>query len=370
MRTRFTLCLSVFLAGHLLDAAPAPPDTTLPMSWDAAAAGKYLEGRVGFWQTWPSAQRDHDTACVSCHTILPYAIARPSLLKTVGTAVGTANEQRMLSNVARRVTMWREVEPFYPDQTRGIPKSSESRGTESVLNALILSTRDASAGTLSHETKLALSNMWELQMRTGSLKGGWAWLNFGLEPWEGPASTYFGASIASIAIARAPGRYADSADIQPQLTLLKEYLRAGADTESLFNRLMIAWASGQLPGVLDAGQRKKIQEAALAVQNADGGWSMAALAPWTRQDNTTIDRGSDGFATALTTLALLESGVATSTPAMRTARAWLVSHQDPKSGAWSAMSVNRLRDPATEPGKFMTDAATGYAVLALTRDWN
>ncbi|MBM3772249.1 MAG: squalene--hopene cyclase [Acidimicrobiia bacterium] len=54
---------------------------------------------------------------------------------------------------------------------------------------------------------------------------------------------------------------------------------------------------------------------------------------------------------------------------MRAARRWLVSHQDPTSGAWPAMSVNRLRDPATEPGKFMTDAATGYAVLALTRDW-
>jgi hypothetical protein len=371
MRTRLTFGLSVaVLAGLIVSAAASAPEPATAKNWDPAAAGRYLESRVAFWQTWPNAQRDHDTACVSCHTILPYAVARPALQKIASASVGTASEQHMLTNVAKRVTLWRDVEPFYPDQTRGIPKSSESRGTESVLNALILSTRDAGAGTLTDETRLALSNMWTLQMRTGTLKGGWAWLNFGLEPWEGPASTFFGASVAAIAIGRAPGGYAERPDIQSQLTLLKDYLRAGAESESLFNKLMIVWASGELPGVLEPGARKKIHDAALAVQNSDGGWNMSALAPWKRLDNTTIETGSDGFATALATLALLQSGVPTSSPAMRSARDWLLSHQDPKSGAWTAMSVNRLRDPATEPGKFMTDAATGYAVLALTRDWN
>jgi hypothetical protein len=368
MRTRLTLCLSVVVVAGLFASASSPAEPAAK-TWDSAAAGKYLEGRVAFWQTWPNSQRDHDTACVSCHTILPYAVARPALQKTASAFVGTANEQHMLANVTKRVTMWRDVEPFYPDQTRGIPKSSESRGVESVLNALILSTRDAGSNTLTDEARLALSNMWALQMRTGNLKGGWAWLNFGLEPWEGPASSYFGASVAAMAIGRAPGRYAETADIQTQLTLLKEYLRAGAETESLFNKLMIVWASGELSGVLDPMQQKKVHDAALAAQNSDGGWSMAVLAPWKRLDNTTIDAGSDGFATALATLALLQSGVPTSSPAMRAARTWLVSHQDPKSGALPAMSVNRVRDPATEPAKFMTDAATGYAMLALTRDW-
>ena len=41
-------------------------------------------------------------------------------------------ERRLTDNVVKRVQLWREVDPFYPDQTRGLPKTSESRGTESV----------------------------------------------------------------------------------------------------------------------------------------------------------------------------------------------------------------------------------------------
>jgi hypothetical protein len=44
---------------------------------------------------------------------------------------------------------------------------------------------------------------------------------------------------------------------------------------------------------------------------------------------------------------------------------WLASNQTP-TGAWRGFSVNKKRDPATHVGKFMSDAATGYAVLALS----
>jgi hypothetical protein len=44
---------------------------------------------------------------------------------------------------------------------------------------------------------------------------------------------------------------------------------------------------------------------------------------------------------------------------------WL-KHNQSATGAWRAVSVNKKRDPASHSGKFMSDAATAYAVLALS----
>src|SRR5207248_8284983 len=116
----------------------------------------------------------HETFCVSCHTAAPYAVARPVLRRMLGEPAPSAPEAKLIANVVKRVRMWREVEPFYPDQTRGLPKSSESRGTESILNALVLASRDAAAGTLTADTREAMAHMWALQFKAGDLKGAWA----------------------------------------------------------------------------------------------------------------------------------------------------------------------------------------------------
>ena len=47
--------------------------------WDQQAAARYLDSRETWWQGWDHAKRDHDTVCVSCHTQVPYALARPEL---------------------------------------------------------------------------------------------------------------------------------------------------------------------------------------------------------------------------------------------------------------------------------------------------
>jgi squalene-hopene/tetraprenyl-beta-curcumene cyclase len=76
-----------------------------------------------------------------------------------------------------------------------------------------------------------------------------------------------------------------------------------------------------------------------------------------------MDEASDGYATGLMVVALRESGVAAA-PAIGRGVAWLKSNQD-AGGGWTATSMNKKRDPNSDAGKFMSDAATAYAVLAL-----
>jgi hypothetical protein len=142
------------------------------VSWSEKAAGAYLDGRLTWWMNWPVAARDHRTFCVSCHTVLPYGMARQALRTGLAEHAPSPVEAKLLDNVTKRVRMWNEVEPFYPDATRGVPKTAESRGTESILNAVILSSYDTP------DARLALDNMWAQQLKAGEAKGAWAWLQF------------------------------------------------------------------------------------------------------------------------------------------------------------------------------------------------
>src|SRR5882672_1518476 len=160
------------------------PERKIASSWDHKAAAAYLDQRAAWWMGWPKSARDHETFCVSCHTAVPYALSRSALRKPLAETALSASERRLLDNVTKRVRLWKEVAPFYSDADRGAYKTVESRGTESVLNALILANNDAQNGKLSDETRIALDNMWSEQQTTGDKKGAWLWLRFANEPWE------------------------------------------------------------------------------------------------------------------------------------------------------------------------------------------
>jgi hypothetical protein len=353
-------CLGCVLVVHLRAASGDTP------AWNAGSAAAYLDGEIDWWSTWPNAARDHGTFCVSCHTVAPYALARPMLSAALGEAAPSPQARKLYDNVTTRVRLWNEVAPFYPDQTRGIPKSSESRGTESVLNALVLATRDARSGSLGDDTRTAFANMWALQMKTGDLDGAWAWLNFHYEPWESPGSPYFGAAMAAMAVGSAPGGYAASPDAKPGLDRLRKFITEGFDRQNLFNKLTMVVASGRLAGLVTPAQRQSVNDAVAALQAPDGGWSVSRFGDWKRVDETALDATSDAYGTALAVLALRRPAGPSQPAALEHGLEWLRSHQE-ASGRWRATSLNKQRDPASDPARFMNDAATAYAVLALTR---
>ncbi len=130
---------------------------------------------------------------------------------------------------------------------------------------------------------------------------------------------------------------------------------------------MAVWASPALKGVLLPEQRTAIMDAALAKQQADGGWTTTSLGAYKRVDNSPLDVRSDGYATGLVTLALQRAGVPKTNAQLVRGLDWLRANQDKGTGQWPASSLNKQRDPASDIGRFMSDAATAYAVMALTQ---
>ena len=362
MSTTFTLA-AIVLTGTMavsLRASESEPN------WSPKNAAKFMDSRIDWWSTWQNAQRDHDTFCVSCHSAAPYALGRSSLRRLLAEESPSPQERKLHANVAKRVSLWKDVDPWYPDQRNGLPKTSESRGTESVMNAMVLAMRDAESGTLAPETRSAFANMWALQMLAGDMKGGWAWINFHYEPWEANGSPYLGATLAAIAVGNAPGGYANSAEAKDGIARLKDYLVREFPKQHLYNKLMLLWASNKFDGALTTEQRDAVVREVTALQLADGGWSLNGLGTWKRVDDTPNELGPDGLATALVTLAFQKAGVPRSNPSLTRGLAWLEAHQDPVTGQWPSSSLNKKRDPASDIGRFYSDAATAYAVLSLT----
>jgi squalene-hopene/tetraprenyl-beta-curcumene cyclase len=376
------LALAFTLVAVPVAAQPARSSDGGSRTWDAAAAAAYLDARMDLWFANGTKLKtgETQTACVSCHAGLSYALSRPVLRRVLHADTPAPQEARLIDDTIRRVDTYGTHQVLYDFNER---RQIESRGTEAVLNAVILTSADAARNLRepSAATRKALNRLWETQRADGR----WDWLEFGLEPWETTEAGYHGATFAAFAAGTAAGPH--DARATSGIERLRSYLSANYPSQHLYNRTWALLASTRLKQVVTEAQRSALIDELVRVQRSDGGWSLEAMGPWKWSKTAPplkspgdLDASllvqSDGYATGLVVYTLKRAGVPSGHVALRNGRRWLETNQRPlpvpdvPGRAWHAHSLNYDREHGGEKGEpwrrlFMADTATAFAILAL-----
>ncbi|MHB1558634.1 MAG: hypothetical protein ACYC61_14345 [Isosphaeraceae bacterium] len=372
MRPRDSRCRPAIVAIGLLALSQAARAEE-PAKPNVEKAARYLDDRAAEWFGFDGADRGEGAdkvSCLSCHTTVSYALGRPAARRLSGQKKPTDDETQILANVRRRVEHWSELDSprFRLSYDFDDRKKVESWGTEAVLNLLVLADHDrrSKRKTPGETTRKALAILWNTQQKQGPDAGSWDWLNFNLRPWEAGEARFYGATLAAIALGTLPGGPAATDDPASRegVERLRTYLSSHVEKQNLHNRLVALWAATELKDVLTASQRREVIDAVMAKQRDDGGWSLSSLVDCRRQDGTPQEAASDGYATGLALHVLQRAGLGRDEPAIAKGLQWLRTHQQPE-GNWVGYSLNKKRDPETHVGRFMSDAATAMALLAL-----
>ena len=146
-------------------------------------------------------------------------------------------------------------------------------------------------------------------------------------------------------------------------------------------------ASSRLSGLLSREQISVLAASLEGKQNADGGWSLYSLGPWTwskasppfepkgKPDVALLSK-SDGYVTGLITYALRQAGLPADNPSLKRATVWLESNQrecqidQNRWKCWRTYSLNHDQEHGGGEGEpwrrmFMSEGATAFAALAL-----
>jgi squalene-hopene/tetraprenyl-beta-curcumene cyclase len=321
--------------------AAARPDEPVAKTFSLAQGVDFLDTVTLSWL--------HSNQCFSCHTGYPYLLAR--------TSIGDPKSASLLEArkfLEERVAAWDEGgkgKGYLKGE--GVIELTEGV-TEVVAIAATLALHDGqTTGKLQPTTRTALARMWELQQADGS----WTWNKENLAPLE--HDDYYGAVYAALGVGHAPEGYAQSEAAKEGVARLVRYF-AKTPAPDLHHKTYLLWASLALDGLMDKAERARTLKALLALQRADGGWSLPSLGAWQRHNGKPQDQDapSDGYATGLVLYVLRQAGVAAAEKPIQRGVAWLKANQR-ESGRWFTRSLNR------DGRHYISNAGTAFAILAL-----
>lgn len=344
-----TLCLVLLLVVPCL--LLAQPERKLPpvASADEPLAKTFSLAKASDFLDVVTTQWIKSNQCASCHTGYPYLLARSALGDPKAPAL-----LEVRKFLEERVTAW-DVGGKGKGYLKGEGIIEFTEGpTEIVALAATLALHDAATTKKLHPaTKVALARLWEIQKEDGT----WPWNKEDLAPLE--HDDYYGAVYAALGVGYAPEGYAQSAAAKPGIAKLLRYF-AKTPAPDLHHKTYLLWAALKLDGLMEVGERMATAKALLALQRADGGWSLPSLGTWKRNDGKANEKDapSDGYATGLVVYVLRQAGVAATEKPLQRAVAWLKANQR-ESGRWFTRSLNR------DGRHYIANVGTAYAVLAL-----
>ena len=164
MKMLRTLTLLAFVAFVLASTA-----NVLTADWSPQAAARYLDERQKQWFEWKPAASANGP-CVSCHTGMPYLLARPVLRRALKEDQRTVYERGLMDRLRANV---------------GSKPPGGLQDVEAIFAAMFLVQQDAHRA-MSEPTQKAFAQLWALQRTEAPAKGAWKWDAANLDPWSTP----------------------------------------------------------------------------------------------------------------------------------------------------------------------------------------
>jgi squalene-hopene/tetraprenyl-beta-curcumene cyclase len=307
-------------------------DEPVRKTFSAEHAARYLDNASLNWQK--------RRKCATCHTNAPYLMARPAL----GTALKGSGEVRSF------------FEDYYLARWEQGKKVPEKPYRPVVVGSALAFNDAQTTGVLSDTTRKTLDLMWTTQGENGA----WNWAKCGWAPME--IDDHYGVTLAALAVGIAPGDYAETKVAKAGLEKVRKYL-ANQPAPSLHHRIMIAWASLRVRGLMEKPEREKVLQAMLSKQLGNGGWSTPSfLAEWKafkRKDQKPHDtQTADAYGTGLALVVAREMGIPAKDARLQQGVAWLKGNQR-ESGKWFT------RSPSKDSKNYFTNVGCAFAVLGL-----
>lgn len=328
-----SLCLMLLLAPFAAAETPAPK----PTKADEPMAAKFSAGKAAEFIDGVSLEWTRERKCMTCHTNVPYMLARPLLKTGDDTAI-------------------KEIRGFLEGTVKKWETGKPRTDYEVLATAFALAGHDRqTTGKLQPATRAALDKAWTIQKPDGS----WNWPDCDWPPLE--HDQFYGVAFMAVAVGLAPEGYAETPAAKAGLEKMRAYLKKNPPTEA-HHRATLLWAGALGIGGLQTDDEKKQTVAELLKkQQADGGWNLPAMGPYTKRKDGSenkMDAPSDGYATGFTLYVLRQAGVKSDDPAIQKGVKWLLENQR-ESGRWFTRSVK------ADKAHYITNAGSAFCVLAL-----